>query len=60
MASRLRAARSKVNFGDSPALLVRDLHDKLERLPGVAPGRSPWQEDILLLNHSRDTALVLP
>jgi hypothetical protein len=24
------------------------------RLPGIAPGRSPWQEDILLLNHSRE------
>jgi hypothetical protein len=39
MASRLRAARSKVNFGDSPALLVRGLAGKpirkLERLPGM-------------------------
>ena len=25
------------------------------RLPGVAPGPSPWQEDILLLNHSRES-----
>jgi hypothetical protein len=24
------------------------------RLPGVAPGRSPWQGDILLLNHNRE------
>src|SRR6266567_3950689 len=24
------------------------------RLPGIAPGPSPWQEDILLLNHSRE------
>ena len=24
------------------------------RLPGVAPGPSTWQEDILLLNHSRE------
>jgi len=23
------------------------------RLPGVAPGHSPWRGDILLLNHSR-------
>jgi hypothetical protein len=26
----------------------------LVRLPGVAPGPSAWQEDILLLNHSRE------
>ena len=26
----------------------------LVRLPGVAPGPSTWQEDILLLNHSRE------
>ena len=25
------------------------------RLPGVAPGPSTWQEDILLLNHSRES-----
>ena len=25
--------------------------DKLVRLPGVAPGHSPWRGDILLLNH---------
>ena len=24
------------------------------RLPGIAPGSSTWQEDILLLNHSRE------
>ena len=24
------------------------------RLPGIAPGPSTWQEDILLLNHSRE------
>ena len=35
------------------------------RLPGVAPGPSTWQEDILLLNHSREikragSALALP
>jgi hypothetical protein len=27
--------------------------EKLVRLPGIAPGRPPWQEGILLLNHSR-------
>jgi hypothetical protein len=27
--------------------------EKLVRLPGVAPGHSPWRGDILLLNHSR-------
>jgi len=26
---------------------------ELVRLPGIAPGHSPWREDILLLNHSR-------
>ena len=26
---------------------------KLVRLPGVAPGHSPWRGDILLLNHNR-------
>ncbi len=26
---------------------------QLVRLPGVAPGHSPWRGDILLLNHSR-------
>jgi hypothetical protein len=25
------------------------------RLPGIAPGPSTWQEDILLLNHSRES-----
>jgi len=28
---------------------------KLERLPGIAPGPSPWHGDILLLNHSRES-----
>jgi hypothetical protein len=32
--------------------LVRN--SKLVRLPGIAPGPSTWQEDILLLNHSRE------
>ena len=40
------------------SVLETNLHSwcpakKLVRLPGVAPGPSPWQEDILLLNHSR-------
>ena len=26
----------------------------LVRLPGVAPGRAPWQGAILLLNHNRE------
>src|SRR5687768_4683231 len=26
----------------------------MERLPGIAPGHSPWRRDILLLNHSRE------
>jgi hypothetical protein len=26
----------------------------LVRLPGIAPGRAPWQEAILLLNHNRE------
>lgn len=26
---------------------------EMERLPGIAPGSSPWRGDILLLNHSR-------
>ena len=35
------------------------------RLPGIAPGPSTWQEDILLLNHSREikragSVLTLP
>ena len=28
---------------------------RLVRLPGVAPGRPPWQGGILLLNHSRES-----
>jgi len=27
----------------------------LVRLPGVAPGHSPWRGDILLLNHNRES-----
>ena len=27
---------------------------KLVRLPGIAPGRAPWQGAILLLNHNRE------
>ena len=34
------------------------------RLPGIAPGRAPWQEAILLLNHNRESkragSFVLP
>ena len=30
------------------------LHFGMVRLPGIAPGPSTWQEDILLLNHSRE------
>ena len=34
------------------------------RLPGIAPGRAPWQEAILLLNHNRESkraeSYVLP
>src|SRR5260221_913004 len=45
------------------ALNVRNAHEvriesafrrQLVRLPGIALGPSPWQEDILLLNHSRE------
>ena len=35
-------------------MLTRNVN-KLERLPGIAPGPSAWQEDILLLNHSRES-----
>ena len=34
--------------------LARGLLKKLVRLPGIAPGRAPWQEAILLLNHNRE------
>ena len=27
---------------------------RLVRLPGIAPGRAPWQRVILLLNHNRE------
>jgi len=37
---------------------------RLVRLPGIAPGRAPWQEAILLLNHNREIkragSFVLP
>jgi hypothetical protein len=37
---------------------------KLVRLPGIAPGRAPWQGAILLLNHNRESkragSVVLP
>jgi hypothetical protein len=36
----------------------------LVRLPGIAPGRAPWQGAILLLNHNRESkragSFVLP
>ena len=34
-------------------MLTRSLK-RMVRLPGIAPGPSTWQEDILLLNHSRE------
>ena len=34
--------------------LNKRLSTKMERLPGIAPGHSPWRRDILLLNHSRE------
>jgi hypothetical protein len=33
---------------------LRTPHLKVERPPGIAPGRSTWQEDILLVNYSRE------
>ena len=27
---------------------------RVVRLPGIAPGRAPWQGAILLLNHNRE------
>ena len=67
LASRPGAAPGRLSFGDSAAragarligirkrIEVRnESHPKkLVRLPGVAPGHSPWRGDILLLNHSR-------
>jgi hypothetical protein len=46
-------------------VLTRSLCKKLVRLPGITPGPSTWQEDILLLNHSREikgagSVLTLP
>ena len=63
-AGRLGAAPSGLSFGDSVAqagarpvgkIVNRksEIVNELVRLPGIAPGPSPWQEDILLLNHSR-------
>jgi hypothetical protein len=34
--------------------LARSVNEKMERLPGVAPGPSTWQEEVLLLNYSRE------
>ncbi len=66
LASRPGAAPGKLSFGDSAAragarlignrnALKRErvASRQLVRLPGVAPGHSPWRGDILLLNHSR-------
>ena len=33
----------------------RAAYEKLVRLPGIAPGRAPWQGAILLLNHNRES-----
>ena len=35
------------------SLIIRHSSFELVRLPGIAPGPSTWQADILLLNHSR-------
>ena len=64
VARRLGAAPSSSGFGDPIALLALDAdvssffvpHSSfigLVRLPGVAPGQTPWQGAILLLNHNR-------
>ncbi len=61
LASRPGAAPGRLSFGDSAAragarlIAIRDglksetnMHpEKLVRLPGIAPGRPPWQEGIL-------------
>ena len=36
-------------------MLTRSLWNRVVRLPGIAPGPSPWQGDILLLDHSRES-----
>ena len=36
-------------------MLTRNLWNRVVRLPGIAPGPSPWQRDILLLDHSRES-----
>ena len=64
LAGRRGAAPRSLSFGDSTAqagarpvekIVNRksEIVNGLVRLPGIAPGPSPWQEDILLLNHSR-------
>ena len=65
MARRPGAAPDSRSFGGSAAQAGARLLNwqwaignpksaiKVVRLPGVAPGRPPWQGDILLLNHSR-------
>ena len=53
LARRLGAAPSKLSFGDSAAQAgARRI--KMVRLPGIAPGRAPWQGAILLLNHNHE------
>ena len=54
LARRPGAAPGKRSFGDSVAQAGARRILALVRLPGVAPGPSTWQEDILLLNHSRE------
>jgi hypothetical protein len=41
------------NSGCAKAEKRMCIREKVVRLPGVAPGHSPWRGDILLLNHSR-------
>ncbi len=53
LARRLGAAPSKRSFGDSVALAGARRIKRLVRLPGIAPGQTPWRGAILLLNHNR-------
>ena len=65
MAGRRGAAPRPLSFGDSTAqagarpferIVNRksQIVNDLVRLPGVAPGLSPWRGGILLLNHNRE------
>ena len=47
-----RGSPPSLRFGAAASLSLR-FERRLVRLPGVAPGHSPWRGDILLLNHSR-------